>query len=82
MVDKDSKFRATFERIAALLKINIHVLSGRNHDEMLVERVIHYLNKALEIFCSERGAVKVALEAILLSLYAWNSAPIPGTPLS
>ena len=82
VVDKDSKFRATFEQTAALLKINIHVLSGGNHDPMLVERVIRYLNKALKIFCTERGTVKVALEAILLSLYAWNSAPVPATDLS
>ena len=31
---------------------------------------------------NERGSVRVALEAILLLLYAWNSAPIPGTDLS
>ena len=27
-------------------------------------------------------SIRVAMEAILLLLYAWNSAPIPGTDLS
>ena len=31
---------------------------------------------------NERDSVRVAMEAILLFLYAWNSAPIPGTDLS
>ncbi len=31
---------------------------------------------------NKRGSVWVAMEAILLLLYAWNSAPIPGTDLS
>jgi hypothetical protein len=31
---------------------------------------------------NERNLVRVAMEAILLLLYAWNSAPIPGTDLS
>jgi hypothetical protein len=30
---------------------------------------------------NERDSVRVAMEAILLLLYAWNSAPIPGTDL-
>ena len=34
------------------------------------------------MFCQERGTVKVALEGILMALYAWNLAPIPGTDLS
>jgi hypothetical protein len=31
---------------------------------------------------NERDSIRVAMEAILLLLYAWNSAPIPGTDLS
>jgi hypothetical protein len=31
---------------------------------------------------NERDSVRVAMEAILLLLYAWNSSPIPGTDLS
>ena len=49
---------------------------------MLVERVKRYLNKGLKIMTNERDSVHVAMEAILLLLYAWNSAPIPGTDLS
>ncbi len=49
---------------------------------MLVERINRYQNKGLKIMTNERDSVRVALEAILLLLYAWNSAPIPGTDLS
>ena len=31
---------------------------------------------------NECGSVRIAMEAILLLIYAWNSAPIPGTDLS
>jgi hypothetical protein len=31
---------------------------------------------------NERGSIQVALEAILLLIYAWNSCPIPGTDIS
>jgi hypothetical protein len=31
---------------------------------------------------NERDSVRVAMEAILLLLYAWNSTPIPGTDIS
>jgi hypothetical protein len=65
-----------------LLQINRHILSGGNHNGMLVERVNRYLNKGLKIMTNERDSVRVAMEAILLLLYAWNSAPIPGTDLS
>jgi hypothetical protein len=49
---------------------------------MLVERVNRYLNKGLKVMTNERGSVHIAMEAILLLLYVWNSAPIPGTDLS
>ncbi len=32
--------------------------------------------------CNERDSVRVALKAILLLLYAWNSCPVPGTNIS
>jgi hypothetical protein len=48
---------------------------------MLVERVNQYLNKGLKIMTNKRNSVRVAMEAILLLLYAWNSSPIPGTDL-
>ena len=31
---------------------------------------------------NEQGTVRIAMEAILLLPYAWNSAPIPGNNLS
>ena len=82
MVDKDSKFLGVFTQTAVLLKINIHVLSGENHDPMIVERICRFLNSCLTIFCNERGNNRVALGGILMSLYAWNSAPVIGTDIS
>ena len=32
--------------------------------------------------CNERDTVRVALESLLLLLYAWNSCPVPGTDIS
>ncbi len=32
--------------------------------------------------CNERDSIRMALEAILLLLYAWNSCPTPGTDIS
>jgi hypothetical protein len=49
---------------------------------MLVKQVNWYLNKGLKIMTNERDSVRVAMEAILLLLYAWNSTPIPGMDLS
>jgi hypothetical protein len=49
---------------------------------MMVERVNQYLTKGLKIMTNERDSVRIALEAILLLLYAWNSCPIPGTDIS
>lgn len=81
VLDKDSKFFGTCNEALDLLKINRHVLSGSNHNPMLVERVNRYLTKGLKIMCNERKS-RVALEAILLLLYAWNSCPVPGTDIS
>ena len=44
VVDKDSKFKGEFAKTATLLRINIHVLPGENHDPMVVERICRYLN--------------------------------------
>ena len=82
VLDKDSKFFSVFRQTVDLLKINCHVLSGDNHNPMIIERINRYLNKGLTVLCNERDSVRVAQEAILLLLYAWNSAPIPGTDLS
>ncbi len=48
----------------------------------MVEQVNCYLNKGLKIMTNERNSIRIALEAILLLLYAWNSCPIPGTDIS
>ena len=82
VLDKDSKFFGVCREALDLLKINCHVLSGGNNNPMLVERVNRYLNKGLKIMTNERESVRIALEAILLLLYAWNSCPIPGTDIS
>ena len=49
---------------------------------MLVERLNRYLNEGLRIMTNERDSTRVALEAILLLIYAWNSSPVPGTDIS
>jgi hypothetical protein len=82
VLDKDSKFFGAFKEACDLLQMNCHVLSGGNHNPMLVERVNRYLNKGLKVMANERGLVHITMEAILLLLYAWNSAPIPGADLS
>ena len=82
VLDKDTKFYGVCREALDLLQINYHVLSGDNHNPMLVERVNRYLNKGLKIMCTERGTVRIAEEAILLLLYAWNSCPVSGTDIS
>jgi hypothetical protein len=82
VLNKDSKYFGSFKEAVDLLQINCLILLGGNHNPMLVEQVNHYLNKGLKIMTNERNLVRVAMEAILLLLYAWNSAPIPGTDLS
>ncbi len=82
VLDKDSKFFSICCKSLDLLKINCHVLSGNNHNPMLVERLNRYLNKGLRIMTNECNFVCVALEALLLLIYAWNSCPVPGTDIS
>jgi hypothetical protein len=82
VLDKDSKFLGAFCESLDLLQINCHVLSGDNHNPMLVERLCRYLNKGLRIMTNEWDTVPVALEALLLPLYAWNLCLVPGTDIS
>ena len=82
ILDKDSKFFGVCREALDLLKINCHTLSGANHNPMLVERLNRYLNSGLKIMANERDSNRVALEAILLLIYAWNSCPVPGTDIS
>ena len=82
VLDKDTKFFGVCRDVIDLLKINCHVLSGDNHNPMLIERINRYLNSGLKIMSNERDTVRIALECILLLLYAWNSCPVPGTDIS
>jgi hypothetical protein len=82
VLDKDSKFFGVCRKALDLLQINCHVLSGDNHNPMIVKRVNQYLTKGLKIMTNERNSVRIALEAILLLFNAWNSCPIPGTDIS
>jgi hypothetical protein len=82
VVDKDSKFLGEFVKTAALLKINMHVLLGSNHDPMLVERICRLLNTCLRIFSNKHGTNKVAIDGIMMSLYAWKLASVIGTDMS
>jgi hypothetical protein len=82
VLDKDSKFFGVCHESLDLLKINCHILSGGNHDPMLVERLNRYLNKWLKIMVNKQDSPWIALEALLLLIYAWNSCPVPGTDIS
>jgi hypothetical protein len=82
VLGKDSKFFGVCREALHLLQINCHVLSGDNHNPMIVERVNRYFAKSLKIMTNECDSVRIALEAILLLLYAWSSCPIPRTDIS
>jgi hypothetical protein len=82
VLNEDSNFFGVCRKAIDLLKIYCNVLSSANHNPMIVKRVNRYLKKGLKIMCNERNSVRVALEAILLLLYAWNSCPVPGTNIS
>ncbi len=82
VLDKGSKFFSVCHESLDLLKINCHVLLGNNHNPMLFEQLNRYLNKGFWIMMTECNSVHVALEALLLLIYAWNSCPIPGTDIS
>jgi hypothetical protein len=83
VLDKDSMFYGVLREFLTLLKISCHVLSGDNHNPVLVEHLCRYFNKGLHIMTNECNTVRVALEALLLLLlYAWNLCPVPGTDIS
>jgi hypothetical protein len=82
VLDKDSKFFGVCFKALTLLHINYHDLSGNNHNSMIIARVNRYLTKGFKIMTNKRNSVRVALDAIFLLLYAWNSCPIPGTDIS
>jgi hypothetical protein len=82
ILNKDSKFFEVCWEALDLLQINCHILSGGNHNPMLVEQLNRYLNKGLRIMTNKRDSTWVALEAILLLIYAWNSCPVLSTDIS
>jgi hypothetical protein len=82
VLDKDSKFFGVCRKALDLRQINCHVLSGANHNPMLVEQVNQYLNKGLWIMCNKQDSVQVTLEAIFFLLYDWNLCPVPGIDIS
>jgi hypothetical protein len=82
VLNKDTKFYGVCREALDLLQINCHALSGTNHNPMLVKRINCYLTKGMKIMCNERDSVRIANEAILLLLYAWNLCPVPGTDIS
>jgi hypothetical protein len=82
LLDKDSNFFGICCKALDLLKINYHILSGGNHNPMLVERINRYLNQGLRIMCNKSNSNCVALEAILFLIYSWNSCLVPGMDIS
>ncbi len=82
VLDKDSNYFGVCSEALDLLQINWHVLSGNNHSPMMVKRINQYLSKGLKIMTNECDSVWIALEAILLLLYAWIFCPIPRTNIS
>ncbi len=70
VLDKDSKFYGIFRKSLYLLNINCHMLSGDNHNPMLVECLCQYFNKGLCIMMNKHDTVWVVLEALLLLLCA------------
>jgi hypothetical protein len=82
ILNKDSKCFGVCWEALGLLQINCHVLSSGNHNPMMVERLSCYLNKGLQIMMNEQDSNLIALEAILLLIYAWNSCPVTGTDIS
>ena len=81
VIDKDSKFLSVFKKTMSLLQINVHTASGGNHDALLTERIFPYLNKAMRIISNSLGTNRSSTQAIGLTMYAYNSAPVTGTDI-
>ena len=82
VVNKDTKFIGLFQEVVDTLLINLHILSGVNHNAMLVKRINLFLNGRLRIFRNDCDNICVSTEAILFSVYAWNRAPVADTNIS
>ena len=77
VLDKDSKFYATFAPSCQLMNLNFHTISSKTHEPMIVERINRYLNKGIKTFSEESGTTAVSREAILILIYRCNSCPFP-----
>ncbi len=66
VLDKDSKFFGVCHKALDLLQINCQILSGGNHNPMLVKQLSWYLNEGLCIMANKQDSNHIALEAILL----------------
>ncbi len=53
VLDKDSKLYSVCQEALNLLQINCHVLSGDNHNQMMVEQVNRCLSRGLKIMTNE-----------------------------
>ena len=57
--------------------MNTHILSGNNHNPMLVERLCRYFNKGMKIFTTEHFQdLATKEEGLLMFLYGWNCCPV------
>ncbi len=82
ILNKGSKFYGACRKTLDLLKVSPHVLSGGNHNSMILKHLNCYLNSGLHIMTNEHDSTCIALEAILLLIYAWNLCPVSGTDIS
>ncbi len=57
VLDKDTKFFGAFKEACDLLQLNRHVLSGNNHNSMMVKQINRYLNKGLKIMANKGGTI-------------------------
>jgi hypothetical protein len=73
VIDKDSKFNGVCREALDLSMVNHHVLSGGNHNPMIVECLNCYLNAGLCIMTNEQDSTCIAIvEAYPLIVYGWN----------
>jgi hypothetical protein len=82
VVDDGSTFKGVFKTVCSLLGITLLVAAKSNHKAVGVEKVHHFLNKAVAIAANDRGSnKKVVVEAAHTSAYAWNSSTIDRTDI-
>jgi hypothetical protein len=82
VLDKDRKFFGVCREALDLLQNYLPCPLWRKPQPNVSWTCQSDINKGLKIMTNERGSIQVALEAILLLIYAWNSCPIPGTDIS